>query len=299
MFHIAASSEQISIHDINKPLLVSFESNLETNENAIFFKKTLDNNNWEYVFMNTGPIFKDFSDRIQGYLSYLNTLPDEKIVILSDARDVLCCRSPFAFIEGLNDLNKNERKIVVSTELFLIGHMNWTPAEMDEKIKINPNYFYQGTVLNKYWEYYKYDIPPDKKYVNAGLLAGKVCQLREMFNWIHENDYNDDQLGLANYVNNFPHLINLDINNEILHTSSYAVNGGMYDVRIQQKDSPSIAELFGYSSFFLHMPGIYMSKGQSLCYSVIKDVVSNNYGEKMRGVYGCTSNTIFNNVYLK
>jgi hypothetical protein len=255
-------SEKINIDDLTQPLLISFESNLATNENSQIFKQTLENNKWEYVFINSGLVFKGFTDKIEGYYSYLKTLPEEKIVVLSDARDVLCCRSPTGFIEGFNHLNKTERKILISTELYLLGHMNWTEEEMNEKRKHDPNYFYQGALLTKYWEHYNYEAPPDKKYVNSGLIAGKVFQLKEMFQWIIENKYTDDQLGVANYIINFPERVTLDINNEILHTSTFAINGGLYKVHIQKKDSPTIAELMGYSAFFLHLPGISTSKGQ-------------------------------------
>jgi len=291
-------SEKINIDDLARPLLISFETNLETNENSQIFKQTLENNEWEYVFINNGTEFKGFTDKIEGYYSYLKTLPEEKIVILSDARDVLCCRSPTGFIKGFNILNKNERKIIISTELYLLGHMNWTEEEMDEKRKINPLYFYQGTLLTNYWEYYKYEAPPDKKYVNSGLIAGKVSQLKEMFHWIIENKYTDDQLGVANYANHFPERITLDVANEILHTTGFALNGGMYNIDIQTKDSPTIAELFGYSAFFLHLPGITMSKGQTLCYTLVKEIVLKNYGNIMRELYGYGDINYFTNHYF-
>jgi hypothetical protein len=290
MFKISCVSLNLSISDITKPFVLSFENKLETEENSQTFKQTLDNNNWEYVFINTGIEFTGVVDKINGYYSYLKTLPDEKIVIISDARDVLCCRSPRAFIDGLNHLNKSENKLLISTELYLLGQMNWTQEQINEKIKQNPNYFYQGTFLTKYWEYYKYETLPDKKYVNSGLIAGKVSQLKHMFNWIIENNYTDDQLGVANYVNNFPQFINLDITNEMLHTSTFALNGGVYDIHIQKRDCPTIAEILGFSSFFLHFPGLN-SKGQMMCYSIVKETILNNY-DKIWKLYNRNNNDI-------
>lgn len=289
------TSQQINTEDLTNPLLISFETNIETNETAETFKETLEKNKWEYVFVNKRKEFKGYEDKIDCYYSYLNTLPEEKIVILSDARDVLCCRSPLGFIEGFTHLNKdnNNTKIMVSTELFLLGHMEWTEEEIEERRKKNINYFYQGVPLTKYWEYYKYEAPPDKKYVNSGLIAGKASEVKRMFGWMIENKYTDDQLGVADYTNNFPELVRLDIANEILHTTTFAINGGLFNTHVQKKDSPTIAELMGYSAFFLHFPGITSSKGQRMCYFMVKEYLLKIEENKMRELYGIDVNHYF------
>lgn len=279
------SSTQLTNDDISIPLVISYETNLEQNVNAQCFRQTLDNNNWQYVFLNISKKFNGVIDKIKGYLMFLNTLPNNKIVILSDARDVFCCRSPIGFIEGFNHLTNNDNdKILVSTEMFLLRHMNWTEEEINKKKAEDPNYFFQGIPINNYWAYHKIDTLPFRKYVNSGLISGKVSKLKELFKWILDNNYTDDQLGVSEYTNNFPNLVHLDTNAELLHTSGFGVNGGAYNIHIQKLDAPSFSELFGCSSFFLHIPGIEGIKGQKVCYNCVKKCIQDNIS--LSHVYG-------------
>jgi hypothetical protein len=76
-------------------------------------------------------------------------------------------------------------------------------------------------------------------------------------------------LGFANYTNNHPELVHLDCEADILHTSTGFVNGCLYNYDIQSKDIPTFTELFGMSSYFLHIPGQPNLKGQKYIYDVI------------------------------
>lgn len=87
----------------------------------MMFKKTLDSYNWNYEFIGEGLKWNGFKDKIYGYYNKLQQLHDNKIVVLSDARDVYCLREPDFFIEKIKDIV--EDKIIVSCEMFL--HL-WT-----------------------------------------------------------------------------------------------------------------------------------------------------------------------------
>lgn len=256
--------------NISSPLLISFENNFQSSQNSIFFKKTLDDNKWSYIFIGEGVVWEGFKTRVYNYYNYIQRLPDEKIVILSDARDVFCTRSPSAFIDAFHakqiDLNN---KIVVSAELFLKGHMDWSDEQLATVITREPFYFFQGIPLKEYWSHHKINPLPLRKYVNAGLMVGKVKNLKHLLGWIIANNYNDDQLGVSCYTNQFPENIYVDYNAEIVHTSTFGVCGGFYSTK-QNIDSPTIAELMGMSSFFLHIPGLSGSKGQKYMYDLLK-----------------------------
>jgi hypothetical protein len=266
-------STNLDINNCNIPLVISYENKIENTENSLLFKKTLETNNWEYIFIGEGRQWNGFKDKIMNYYDCLQNLPEEKIVVLSDSRDVFCLRSPLTFIEYIKSII-NSKKIIVSAEMFLIGHMDWPENTIEKIVSQDPNFFWQGVPLNKYWSYYNklHDLPL-RKYVNSGLIIGKVKDLRNVFKWIIDTNYEDDQLGMANYLNTFPELVELDYNASILHTSTYGVNGGLYDIERQKYDSPSLSELFGMSSYFLHIPGLNGSRGQKYLYDTIKKMI--------------------------
>jgi hypothetical protein len=105
-------------------------------------------------------------------------------------------------------------------------------------------------------------------------MIGKVSELLKTYEWIISKNYSDDQLAFAEYSNIFPNLIHLDYEASILHTSTFAVNGCLYDQDRQMHDSPTFAELCGFSSYFLHIPGINGSKGQNYIYKIINNLLN-------------------------
>ncbi len=293
--NIKYKSETININDILKPLVVSYETDMDNDVNAKLYKKTLDKNNWEYIFIGEGNKWNGFRDRTINYYETLKKLDPKKVVVLSDARDVFCCRSPISlFDKTQNILNLN--KIIISSELYLIGHMDWSDEEINEKMSKDPNFFWQGIPLKKYWEYYDIKNIPNRKYVNAGLMVGKAENLLKAFEWVLNKGFNDDQLGFANYINEFPQNVYMDTEAEILHTSTYGVNCSGYNVEISRKDAPSFAELFGNSSYFLHVTGINGSKGQKLVYKTIFDIISNYNinGHILYDQYGIQEPPVYN-----
>ena len=252
----------------DNPLVISYENNLHTNVNSQLFKKTLEKYNWDFVFIGENTEWVGFKNRMLGYYNFLTTLPDNKLVVLTDARDVFCLRDSTDFISKIKDIVND--KIIISAECFLHGHINWNDQQMLTAINSNNNFFWQGIPLNNYWTYYnKTANLPIRKYVNAGLMIGKVKHLITAFKWILDNNYSDDQLGFANYTNKYPELVYLDYNIQFLHTSTGFVNGCLYDYSTQQQDIPTFAELFGLSTYFLHIPGITISKGQKKIYQII------------------------------
>ena len=259
---------------MDKILLLSYETDI-TNSNAQLFKKTLENHNWEYIFIGNGNQWKGFRDKIIGYYDYLLTLDTNKIVILSDARDVFCLRSSDLLIDKIKDII--DTKIIISAEMFLIGHMNWSQQQKNDRLIKDPHFFWQGNPLDNYWQFLnKIDNLPIRKYINTGLIIGKVNNLLTAFEWIIKNNFDDDQLGFCEYTNKFPQNIYLDYNAEMIHTSTCFVNGSLYNHNIQKEDSPTLVELLGLSSYFLHIPGISLSKGQKEIYNIIYTLFNDN-----------------------
>lgn len=274
-------NEHFPIHLMNmdKPLVISYEND-KPNSNSLLFQKTLERNNWDSLFIGEGEKWNGFTNKINGYYNILQKLPEDKIVLLSDSRDVFCLRSPKHFLQHLNEILDLKEQILVSAEMFLVGHMDWTKEIISNYLQRTnltyDNFFSNGIPLNKYWSYHdKQEHLPLRKYVNSGLIVGKVSNLLKIWKWILDNDISDDQLGVAKYTETFPQFIKLDYEATILHTSCYGVNAGLYDMEKQKYDSPTFSELFGMSSYFLHIPGIHSSKGQKHIYNIIREMIEN------------------------
>ena len=255
-----------------EPIVIAYDN--APTENTEFFIDSLKKNKWNYKLIGVGDTWQNFvKTRVTAYLHELSQLPDEQLVVLSDARDVVCLRPPNYFKDGFLSFGRN---IIVSMELFCEGQMDET--KVTKKIQCVP--------LTKYWNYYSKQDRPNRKFANMGLLTGYANDLRHLLSWIIENNYTDDQLGLCNYMNTFPERSAADVNAELLHTSGFAINCGTLHLKVQSPDSPSLSELLGAGAFFLHIPGHAISKGQKFVYDAVVHMLKDLNGKKLTDAYG-------------
>jgi len=251
----------LSIHEhkiSSFPLIISYD-NAPTEATKLFIE-TLKTNKWDYKMIGEGDQWNGLITKIHGYLKFMKTLHPDQLVILSDARDVLCVRRPKAFKKGFETFGKD---IVVSMEIFCDGKMVPPSEDATNMAQCYP--------LTKYWKHHGI-LPPDRKFVNSGLMAGKVASLIEMCEWILTKGFINDQLGVGRYMVEFPDKVATDCDAVLLHSTTFAISSGIYDIRLQSRDSPTFAELMGRSAFFLHFPGNAL-KGQGVLYKLVSSIV--------------------------
>jgi len=254
----------LNLSDTTRPLLLSYD-NKPTDTTEVFMK-TLMSNAWEYVLLGKGEVWEGWHTRMNAYHKYLSTLHEDKLVVLSDARDVLCLRGPHAFREAFRSYKKD---LVVSMELLCGGALD--VPDTFNCVQCKP--------LAKYWTFHNISPRPLRKYVNNGLIAGTAKALRSLLQWSLDNKYTDDQLALGNYINTFPELVAADTGAELLHTTNFGVNAGIQSIHVQKQDSPSFAELFGRGAFFLHIPGLG-GKGQLVLYNSVRKTLEEGACDK-------------------
>lgn len=202
---------------------------------------------------------------------------------MTDARDVICCRSPYSFITAANI---QDGILMVSSELFLQGRMEWTDETVQKKKEENSSFFWQGIPLTAYWKHHNIDPTTiDRKYVNFGLCAGRAKDVIAAYEWIIQMQFTDDQCGMAHYINEYPERIYMDTSATILHTSTSGVTGSYYNSIVQQRDSPTITELLGLSSYFLHIPGLSNIKGQLRIYTLCCSTVKQNMSQDIKTMH--------------
>jgi hypothetical protein len=233
---------------------------------------TLVKHGWDYTMLGEGETWRGFVSKMDAYSRHLRTLEDSQVVVITDARDVFCVRSASAFLEGFKECGCD---IVVSMELFCGGYFDVADDYQNQ----------QCVPLSAYW---KKVTPknPIRKFVNSGLIAGKVCALNHMYSWIMERKFTDDQYALGQYMCAFPDRVYADTDAALLHTSTFGVNAGIQSLHIQKQDSPTFATLFGRGAFFLHIPGM-ANKGQKCVYDSVATLVRAGVcGKQITAPYG-------------
>lgn len=264
--------------NIETPLVISYDN--KPNEQTQFFCKTLTDNKWDYEIIGEGEVWEklQFSKRVMAYYNFIQHLPDEKIVILSDARDVVCVRSPKAFLDGFRSFGKD---LVFSMEL-----------SCESKIDLPSGYVPSGTnPLHNYWSYYKRS-PPMRRYLNAGLMVGTVRALKICLLWVHDAMKTSafpecDQLSFAHYMDTFPDRVAADTEALLLHSTNFGLNAGILKIHVQKQDSPTFAELFGRGAFFLHVPGSGGNNGQRVVYDQVCLIIDSGVCDSLlREPYG-------------
>lgn len=257
--------------NLSTPLVITYDN--KPTEATRRFLRSLSSNAWEYTLLGEGDVWEGWPTRMKAYRSYLATLPDDKLIVLSDARDVVCLRGSKAFAKAFASYKKD---MVACMELMCCGKF-----DVPEDFRC-----VQCTPLSRYWTFHGITALPQRKFVNNGLLAGKVKAILSLLEWSLEHKFTDDQLALGSYVNAFPDRVAVDTQAHLLHTTSFAFNAGIQSIHVQKEDSPTFAELFGRGAFFLHLPGVE-GKGQKVIYETVSKLIDEGIHDRgLRAPYG-------------
>lgn len=246
------------------PILITMDT--APNEEGLRFLKTLKDNEWRYRLIGTDTDWVNFLYRTGLYLKELIRIQAQnpnQLCVVSDCRDVLCVRSPRSFETAFNEFGKD---IVVSAEILCGGY----PIR-DPEANVNCE------DTTPYWNANGYvDNIPHRRYVNAGLIAGRVGALIEMYKWMIDTGssirMSDDQVLMGKYLNVHPTKVAMDVEAELLHTSTFGASIG-YMSYYQQYDSPTIAQLLGRGAFFLHLPGAGKNSGNGMIYRMVSTII--------------------------
>ncbi len=264
--------------NLSRPLVLSFENKPEESDGAKRFVDTLNLEEWDYVVVGKGVKWEGFvKTRAAEYLKFLRLLPEDKIVIVSDARDVLCNRNSRDFINKFKAFN---RELVVSMEIYCEGR------PLIEKNVENEFERYQCVPIHDYWKHSNLSEKVKRheifrKFVNAGLICGTAKGLASYYEFCVEGDkFVDDQLALGYYVNTFPERVFCDYEASLLHTSTFGVLAGYSAPEYQNKDAPTFADIFGRGPFFVHIPGIVNIFGQKVLYLSVANLKENLINDK-------------------
>ena len=253
-----------------EPIVFTMDTSI--NDGAIRFLKTMTKQKWKYRLIGTDDNWVSFLERAHRYLQEIKIIADitpDRICVIADCRDVLCVRSPLSFKKAFEEFNSG---IVVSAEYLCGGD----PEPKDDSHDVN------CVSLHEYWNSngFTQENIPHRQFVNAGLIAGRAKELTHMYEWIVktglEEKITDDQVLMGKYINRHPYLVKLDSDILLLHSCTFGASCG-YMVDIQEFDSPTISQILGRSSFFIHLPGAGLGKGSGIVYDMVSILIDAGY----------------------
>lgn len=205
------------------------------------FKRSLHINGYSYKVLGWGEKWKGWRWRAKLYRNYLREIEasdKHAVVIILDAYDVLVARKSDEFPYTFQAF---KRPIVIGCE--------WWCASAENC----------GNVLD--WWSKNSKKKAFRSRINAGCVTGYATSLLKMYEWILTKNYEDDQLGIASWINLYGHdSVALDSGSAIIYNSN--VFDGMR---------------FLSSAFFHHFPGPLLKLGLFPLY--------NNSATKILGTY--------------
>lgn len=212
--------------------------------------------------------WKGFGKKIKTLEYYLNSLPSDQIVVISDARDVFVARHSKNLMKYYESLAKN--KILVSTELGCcesarknkppgsLRLLNGESNDLDITDELSAHKWITDftTLANESLDGVKWKWTNP----NAGLYMGKVKDILKMYKMMNiSDDKEDDQSVLSEIILQHKHMFVLDYLSNIFSSSfkwdpkSKEIHGGCY---YKKNHVNGLIEnlIFHSYPFFFHFP---------------------------------------------
>ncbi len=189
--------------------------------------RSLDDCHYKHIIVGMGEKWHGVINKTKGYHRQLHQLTDENEVVgLVDAYDVLVCGNSDELIKKYNSISKN--KVLFCGERMCARGINCQP-------------------LNKWWANKK---KHKNRYLNSGVIVGKVKDLRELFDWMLKSEIKDDQLAAIDYVENNPDKVMIDYNHEVIATVT-----GVDFLEFKVKNGRVINKRTNTKPCIIHIPG--------------------------------------------
>jgi hypothetical protein len=181
---------------------------------------------WNYVSLSLGKPWSGFMVKSREYAVFAESQEPNYILVLIDSYDALPIRRPDQFQEAFEKFGMD---IVVGAENYC-DPANCIPINKpNQNLKIHPN-------------------------VQSGCIVGRAHALSKMFNWIVKEKIQDDQIGVAKYINT--HLnekIDLDDNCILSFHDNW---GNTCKIDIENNNDVVIRKNnISYKPWFIHFPG--------------------------------------------
>ena len=266
--------------------VVMYETDLD-NENLKALKHTLQKNAYEFKVL-TDKKWNGFGGKIKKIAKYLKSIDPERIVVVCDARDVLCVNHGSKTLLKKFSEEIKSPKIVISTEIGCCVKSNFKPGEYrtsngkvlrrtfatsDEN---EENHWKKMFKIRAENHKVKHEISSKQSiYLNAGIYMGRAKDILKIYGLMSIADKEDDQLIMSEIFNHHPHRFHLDYNREYFSNShvwdtnnkkDISDDSGCYYEMINDK----ITDTYMNSEpFFIHTPGKHFK-----CFTAVRDIIN-------------------------
>lgn len=151
------------------------------------FTLSLERLGYSYTIIGKGEKWVNFMTKVRACFHYIKTLPEEKLVLVCDAYDIIAQRGPEDLLSFYHEYNK---PLVTGAELLCFPKT--------------------CTKLENYWSCK--DKPGRNIHVNGGFYMGKVKDILETLQFMLDSGLSDDQRALGLYTEQNPEKVALDTN---------------------------------------------------------------------------------------
>ncbi len=274
-------NSQIESYENNEPI-ENPETTFDEKNNfiAITYENTNDDNTkklielynkfkYNYKVLGIGLKWEGWYGRAKTYQEYINTLNDDKYVLINDGRDVLVNEEFNSFFDKAKKMYERENKLVIGTEFNCCAGIDTIDKDNFED-KSKPVI----EIIKEFMKNECYKKIPDYKYdyfyINFGLLFGKAKDFKQLFVDLNIRPGIDDQASTQYLFYKNPERFYLDYNQELFSNMVYFCdyewdNKMNMITHTKTKTYPSL----------LHFPGKNTS-----CYNKIYEKIINNHNNK-------------------
>ena len=177
---------------------------------------------FDYTVIGWNEEWQGWRWRMKKYLEYLQSQSENSLVVFLDAYDTIVSRPSSDFFQTFSAF---DRPVVIGCEWWHGSPMN------------------SGLVPN--WWKKNNRKPAFRSRINAGCVVGRAGILTKMYAWVLDNHFEDDQLGIAAWIDTFGEkLVALDSGSALIY------NGHILDGFVTSK-----------TAFFQHFPGPLLKMG--------------------------------------
>lgn len=187
-------------------------------------RRTLEKYGYKHAFVGEGEKWKGLITKVKGWLGYIKNLPDESLVLVVDAYDVMACAPPRKLIKRYRKLGGG---LVIGAETQCNYHCSPVP---------------------NYWEREKKKTR--LRYVNSGFYMGKASVMKKVMTYLTSLEMEDDQMALCRYVDENPDKVTLDYGQRLVANITIVDFPG-----VKIRNGRIFSTLTSSHPCFVHLPG--------------------------------------------
>lgn len=198
------------MNEIQYPLLVI---GLATDDNVYTqnWTKSLDHYNIKYKLLGLGETFKGWLWRSKKYYNVLSQTNPNQIIVITDVYDVLFQSNADIILKTFHEIRDNTRVVfcvesgnwTVCTSLIDIIYPFRTDSKQQSPDSLRKRSFTSSDRLRKSQDNpSKFPIQYRERYksINCGMIFGYADRLADIYKWIIDRGYDDDQIAISDYI---------------------------------------------------------------------------------------------------